>query len=255
MSDIRLYNLKKQKELKITSVTKSNLQELIEANSLSLLGVEVIFSNINITGKNGEIVESFGYDEDKRLVVIEYHQGKNSPTIHKGLEYLDYIRNNLGKIKVLFKEKLGDEAKELIYDPRLIVIGEDFNSYDGKAITFLPFDIDLIKCILVDKDIIVLEKIYQNFASSDAKLTNDDNINKLYRLIDEVAYSYGDELCKSYLNGCASYRRIKNFMYVYYLNGLNVVLKIDNKFKSFIIKSEKDLEKITPLIEEAYDEN
>ena len=74
-------------------------------------------------------------------------------------------------------------------------------------------------------------------------------------MVDEVAYSYGDELCKSYLNGCVSYRRIKNFMYVYYLNGLNVVLKIDNKFKSFIIKSEKDLEKITPLIEEAYDEN
>ena len=85
MSDIRLYNINKKKELKPTKVTKGALQEMIEANSFDLLGVTVILSNVNLSGKNGEIIETLGYDEDRRLVVMEYHTGKFAQTINKGL--------------------------------------------------------------------------------------------------------------------------------------------------------------------------
>lgn len=255
MSDIRLFNLKKNKDLKRTKLLKYELQDLIERNALELLGVTIVFSNINITNKNGEIVESLGYDEDRRIVVIEYHTSKFGQTINKGLEYLDYIRQNIGKIKVLFKEKLGDSAKELIYDPRLIAIGEEYTEYDGKAISFLPFDIDLIKCMVLDKEIVLLEKIYQNFVGSSVKFSDDINLNRLYNLLDDAVYSLSDEVSKSFLNGCVSYRRIKNFMYIYYQYGLYVVLKNSMGYKKYLINTNKDIEKLTPLIEAAYDEN
>lgn len=253
MSDIRLYNINKKKELKPIKVTKGTLQEMIEANSFDLLGVTVILSNVNLSGKNGEIIETLGYDEDRRLVVMEYHTGKFAPTINKGLEHLDYIRQNIGKVKVLLKEKLG--SSDFIYDPRLICIGEEFNEYDGKAIRFLPFDIDLIKYQIFGKDVIALEKIYQNFVDSNKDFSGDHDINRLYLRIDEIAYSFGDELAKSFLGDCASYRRIKNFMYVYYKDAINVVLKINGEYKKYIVKKEEDIEKITPFIEMAYDEN
>ena len=253
MSDIRLYDLNKKKDLKTMKVSKGELQRLVEENSVDLLGVTVILSNYNLTQKNGEILETLGYDEDRRLVVIEYHTTKYSRTINKGLEYLDYIRQNVGKLKVLLKEKLNDS--DFIYNPRLICIGEEFNEYDNKAISFLPFDIDLIKCQVVNKDIILLEKIYQNFVSYDKDLVNDKTINNLYLRLDDVAYSLGDELAKSYLGGCVSYRRIKNFMYVYFDNNLTLVLKINGEYKKYIIKTESDVINVTPLIEVAYDEN
>ena len=252
MSDIRLYNLKNKKEFDSYHYNKLELQKIIEDNLYELLGVKLIASNINLTGKNKEYIESLGYDEDNRLVVIEYRLNKFSATINKGLEYVDFIRQNVSKVKVQLMDINGDVAKDLIYDPRLICIGEDYTEYDGKAIEFLPFDIDLIKAMIIGKEIVVLEKIYQNYVACKKDL----GLNKdLLFALDDFINSLGDEVSKSYLNGCISYRRIRNFMYVFNDSGFNVVLKINNQFKKYPIKDIKDIDKLSEMIEISYDEN
>lgn len=252
MSDIRLYNYKKKKEYVRFKPHKEEIQRIIEENLFELLGLNFICNNVNLTNNNGEVVETLAYDEDMRLVVLEYHVGKFAPTISKGLEYLDYIRENVGKMKLFLTEKIHEKAKEIIYDPRLICIGEEYNSYDGKAIKYFPYDIDLIKFNLLDKEVIVLEKIYHNFIPRNIDF---NEYNKLFLALDEIAISLGDEVSKTTTNYCVAYRRIKNFMYVFLEEGLNVVLKIKGNFKKYRINNLKDVDKISSLVEESYDAN
>ena len=252
MSDIRLFNYKKKTKFSPSKLHKTDLQKIIENNSFSLLGLTVISSNVNLSQTNGEIIETLAYDEDNRLVVLEYHVGKFGPTISKGLEHLDYIRNNIGRIKVYLSDILKDKAKEIICDPRLVCVGENYNSYDGKAIKYFPYDIDLIKYSFFDKDMIVLEKIYHNFVDKNVDF---NEYNKLYSAIDEFCYSLGDEVSKSFINYCISYRRIKNFMYLYIDNGFIVVLKKGSEYKKYRINNLDDIDGITSLIEDSYDEN
>ena len=253
MSDIRVFNLKNKKTLKRISLDKKELQKVIEDNSFDLLGVSVIASNINLTNKNNEVIETLGYDEDYRLVVIEYRCGKFGSTINKGLVFLDYIRQNKGKIRTLLKEKVDEEVlPNIIINPRLISIGDDFNKYDDYAINQLPFDIDLIKYKMVDKDTLVLEKIYTNFINEEVILSRDKK--DIYEKIDEFVLSLGDEVSKTNINSCVSYRRIKNFMYILEEEYLSVILKQKNNYKKYSLKTKLDVNKIYDLIESAYDE-
>lgn len=254
MSDLKLYNLKKKKTLKREKITKRELQEIIENNSNELLGASVIASNLKLTLKNNEVLETLAYDEDYRLVVIEYRNGKFGNTINKGLVFLDYIRQNKGKIKLLLNENLKDVelVNQINLTPRLISIGDDFNHFDEYAIKQLPYDVDLIKYEVFDKDTFVLEKNYQNYLDYEVVFSNQD----LYKEIDDFVISLGDEISKTYTNGCISYRKIKNFLYLIEEEGiLSLVIKQKEKYKKYQIKSKNDFNKVSSVIEASYDEN
>lgn len=252
MSDLRVYNLKKKKVLKSSLITKEEVQNIIEENSKELLGLVVVCNNIKLTQKNNEILETLAYDEDYRLVVLEYRSGKFGSTINKGIVFLDYIRQNKGKIKLLLHEKLNDDelVNQINLNPRLISIGDDFNHYDEYAIKQLPYDIELVKYKIVDKDILVLEKSYHNFVDCETNFKN----QSLYKRIDEFILSLGDEVAKSNFNNCISYRRIKNFLYIVEEDYLVIIIKQKDKYKKYIIKNDNDFNKITIAIEASYDE-
>ena len=255
MSDLKIYNLKKKKISKRDILRKLELQELIENNAMELLGLVVIDSNLKLTSKKNEVLETLAYDEDYRLVVIEYRSGRFGSTINNGLVFLDYIRQNKGKIKLLLNEKLKDSelVKQINLTPRLISIGDDFNHFDEYAIKQLPYDVDLIKYVLFDKDIFVLEKNYQNYLEYDTNFSD----QRLYKVIDDFVLSLGDEVSKTYANNCVSYRRIKNFLYIVQMEDeiLTIILKQKNKYKKYQLKNENDFNKITNAVEASYEEN
>lgn len=254
MSDIRVFNLKNKKDYKKNSITKKELQNIIEANAFNLLGVNVILSNVNLTDNPNEIVDTLGYDEDYRLVLIEYRCGKFGNTINKGFLYMDYIKENKGKIKTLLREYLdGEIVNNIILNPRLISLGDDFNKYDEYAIKKMPYDVDLIKYQIFDKDLIILEKNYHNYVQVRGLYSIDNE--KIYDMIEEFVLSLGDEVSYSNINNCLSYRKIKNFMYLLEEEYLTVILKTKSGYKKYIVKNKNDLNKITGLIESAYDEN
>lgn len=252
MSDLRVFNLKKKKVSKLCLITKEELKTIIEENSYELLGLVVVCSNIKLTSNNNEILETLAYDEDYRLVVLEYRSGKFGSTINKGIVYLDYIRQNKAKIKLLLNEKIKDVelVNQINLNPRLISIGDDFNHYDEYAIRQLPYDVELIKYKLVDKDTLILEKNYHNFIDYEVNFIN----KQLYQRIDEFVLSLGDEVSKNYLNNCVSYRRIKNFLYIVEEENLVIIIQQKGKYKKYQIRNDNDFNKLTSLIEEVYDE-
>lgn len=257
MSDLKLLNIKTNKLIKKQRIAKHNIREYVEDNIEELLGVKIIFKDLNLLDNNNK-VEVLGFDENFQLVVIEYRSGKFSNTVNKGLVYLDYIKNNSSRVKTLINGSLGyDVSNSIKYTPRLIVIGDDFNKYDEYAIKQMPYMIDLIKYQVYDNKYLLLEKNYQS-ANNDLgkkqyEFKNQDELN-LYKRISEFVLALGDEVCEVNENNYIVYRKIKNFLYIMFNDGIELKLK-KNNFKTIKIKNMKDFEKAQMEIELCYDEN
>lgn len=258
MSDLKLYNLKTKKILKKHHETYQGIREYFEDNLFELLGVNIIFKDFQINVSNNDIIEVLGYDENFQLVVIEYRHGRFTSTINKGIVYLDFIKQNLSKLKTMLNEQLGYEiSNNLKLEPRLIIIGNDFNQYDEYAIKQMPFMIDLIKYQFINKQFLIIEKSFQS-----KKLDHNSNIYKfknqtelnLYKQISDFILSLGDEVCEVFEENFISYRKIKNFIYITFEDSL-VINLLFNNYKKYKIKTVKDFEKIQKDIENCYDEN
>ncbi len=258
MSDIRILNINKEKLLKSQKLTTKEVREYIEKNANELLGLTLLASNYLLKQGTNDIIETFAIDETYRLVIIEYRSGKFGKIINKGLVYIDYIKENLSQIKMLISDKLGsDKVSNINYNPRLIVIGDDFNRYDEHSIKSLPVQVDLIKYQMYDNQYFVLEKNYcSKVIDHDDftyKLKNRDQL-ALYKLINDFMLSLGDEVTEYGYKNVLCYRKINYFAYVIFNEEIEIQLNIKNKPKLITIKNEKDFQKASEYIEKAYDE-
>lgn len=255
MSDIRIHNLKTNQNVEKTKYSKLDIQAIIESISKDALGIDILKSNYKINEGTNEVISSLGLDENYNLVIIEYRFGKFGQVINKGLIYIDYIKEHQSFFKLLVKEIKGEEiAKQVNYNSRLVVIGDDFNKFDDYAIKQMPFPIELIKFQIFNKDYCLFEKIYQS--KNIVKLFNNNIFdNKLYKAISDFTLSLGDEVIEYCYNGFIAYRKIKNFMYITFDNNVNCSILQNNQYKTYKVKCEKDLDKIYNFIERSYDEN
>ncbi|HBP26108.1 MAG TPA: hypothetical protein DD618_04075 [Acholeplasmatales bacterium] len=259
MSDLRLFNIKNGSIEPKQTADKPALKALVSKNAGALLGLTVIGWDLPLGGSDSEVVETLAYDENFQLTVVEYRMGKFNGTINKGLVYLDFIKNNYGKIRSFLSEKLGAElTKQIRLNPRLIVVGDDFNRYDEYAIKQMPYVIDLVKCQPYGKNFLLLEKNYQSkkvvVDEEYAFPSTIENVD-LRKMIGEYILSLGDEICETITKSFIYYRKIKTFAYLLYEDGFVINLLSGGKFKAVKIRSVKDLVKNESLIEKSYDEN
>ncbi|MGI6711017.1 MAG: hypothetical protein ACOX4W_06230 [Bacilli bacterium] len=258
MSDIRIFNNKNKQILPKDFIAKQSIQDVIFENSFEILGVTKIATNINLTKDKEDILEFLGYDEDYRLVIIEFRDSRTSSVIKKAWVFLDYIKQNYSKTKLLVTEHIGKEiADQLVYYPRLICIGEDYCKYDSLAIKETQYEIDLIKYASFNKGLFVFEKVYQSKAVN-RTLLKLDNITPdkkvLLENLSEFLLSLGDEVTEVGFNNFLSYRKIRNFLYVVLEEEITLHLILKNKTKKLVIKNLKDLEKVKIEIENLYGE-
>lgn len=259
MSDLKLINLRNNTILSNQKLLLSKLQELMETIAEEALGLKIIASKYIVNSNNNDVIDTLALDENYNLVIVEYRHGKYTQLINKGLLFIDYIKENISQFKMLVNDKLGlEEGKLVKFNPRLIIIGDDFNKYDEYAIKQMPVAIDLIKYQLFDKTHLILEKHYQSLKVEHKLFTyqfNDRDKYSLYRLISDYVLSLGDEVVETGIDEYLSYRKIKNFMYITFENNLEISLRINGKYKVYMVKNERDFNKLQGLIEQAYDEN
>lgn len=260
MSDLKLINLRTNNLLSNQKLSLTKLQELVEAKAEEVFGLRVIASNYMINSNNNEYIETLAIDENYNIVIIEYRNGKFSKVINKSIVFVDYIKNNISQFKILINDKLGlSEGKQVKFNPRIIIIGDDFNKYDEVAIKQISkIAIDLIKYQMFDKTHLLFEKNYQSITVNHQQFTYEfanREYYSLYRLINDFTLSLGDEVVETGIDDYINYRRIKNFMYVTFINGVEISLKLHNKYKVYMVKNERDFNKLQGLIEQAYDEN
>lgn len=258
MSDIRIVNLKKQKTLKSQKLSRKELQKVVEFNALNLLGLRIIDFDYPLDNKDNEVIETLAIDETYTITIIEYRSGKFGKLINKGLHHVDYIKENISEVKILIKDKLGENlVNQINYNPRLVIIGDDFNKYDEHAIKALPIQVDLIKYQLFDNSYFVLEKNYVSKSIDHSQFTHrfsEKHELELYKSLRDFILSLGDEVIEYGLNQTLCYRKINYFAFITFSDNTIVNLNINNKTKDIIIKTQKDFEKACKYIEQAYDE-
>lgn len=257
MSDLKIINLKTNKNLKKNKLSKNEIKELFtDIVFENLLGIKVILRDYKLFNNSSDEIEVLGYDENNQLVIIEFRNNRYSGMLKKELFFIDEIKNNVGRIKtILFEHLQYDEVNKLMFNPRIIVIGEDFDHYDEKAIKLLPFSIDLIKFQSFDKNYMIVEKLYQSkeIVSVIDKPSSIDKADPIiYKYISENLRSLGDEVCEVNFNNIIYYRRIKNFLKLKYNDSYEV--ELGNSLKTIKIKKISDFDKIQREIEKCYDE-
>ena len=248
--DIKLINLQKNKLEKPSKFSIEEKDKYLK-DFLNLgLGLKVVKTNLHLTDDIKYDIDFLCIDESYRLVIVEKREGKFSRTIKSGLMYIDYINENLSKIKMILVDSLGEDiVKNICFDTRLVILTESFNSFDVSSIKPLPYDIEAINYYFLDKSLVFIKE-FQNI-NTNYKHLNVNYNNKIFRELEDFLLSLGEEVNLFGNLNVVTVRKIKAIAYIIFAGDI-IVLIGD---KQYIIKSDKDLIKVKEKLEKAYDEN
>lgn len=164
MSDLKLFRIGVMDicEVHGTSLAlEKSLQTLIEQNLETFLGVRFLASEFSTGRDHGGRMDTLGIDENSCPVIIEYKRSSNMNVINQGLFYLDWLVTHRGDFEMLVLKKFGEEAAQSVEwsSPRLICIAGDFSRYDEHAIKQMNRNIELIRYVKFDDDLLLLEQV------------------------------------------------------------------------------------------------
>lgn len=248
--DIKLINLQRNKLAKVSKYSEEDKNKYLSDFLYLGLGLKIVKENLHLTESIKDNIDYLCIDESYRLVIVEKREGKFSRTIKSGLMYIDYINENISKIKMILVDSLGaDVAKNVSFDTRLVLLTEYFNSYDYSAIRCLLYNIEAINYTFLDTNLIFVKE-YQNHNVNYKNVKVNLN-NQVYKELEDFLLSLGDEVNIWGNGNVITVRKIKAIAYIIFMEDI-VVLIGD---KQYAIKANKDLEKVKVKLEKAYDEN
>jgi len=161
--------------------------------------------------------------------------------INQGLFYLDWLVTHRGDFEMLVLKALGQEIAESVEwsSPRLICIAGGFSKFDEHAIKQMNHNIELIRYVKFDDDLLLLDQINAVSASTtntnasesrtsikgavDAPAANvrktateyleqaNSDLKERYELLREYLESLGDDVQTKTLKNYFAFKRIKNF--------------------------------------------
>jgi predicted transport protein len=253
MSDLKLFRLNSGSvsEIEGSSATlERSLQELIERNLETFLGVRFLASEFSTGREHGGRMDTLGIDENGCPVIIEYKRATNANVINQGLFYLDWLVTHRGDFEMLVMKTFGQAEAEAVEwsAPRLICIAGDFSKYDEHAIKQMNHNIELIRYMRFDEDLLMLEQVNavsapgngpvaaqaipQNSSGSRSadrtvseQLTQaDQELTDRYEALKEHLLSFGDDAQLKTLKFYFAFKRIKNFACVEFRNRARTIL-------------------------------
>ena len=147
---------------------EKSLQNLFEANLLSLLGVHFLATEHSTGRVHGGRIDTLGIDENGCPVIIEYKRAVRENVVNQGLFYLDWFLDHRDEFKLLVMEQQGkDAARNIDWSaPRLICVASDYRRYDEHAIRQINRNIDLVRYRRIGDDLLALEQVTTVSATS-----------------------------------------------------------------------------------------
>jgi predicted transport protein len=250
MSDIKLFRLQSGIATELqgdASDLEKPLQNLIEANLDTLLGIRFLATEYSTGKTHAGRIDSLGLDENNCPAILEYKRSVGENVINQGLFYLDWLMDHQAEFKLLVMEKLGKPAADAIdwTAPRLVCIAADFTKYDGHAVQQINRNIELIRCRRFGEELLLLELANANTASASkaplsktakaakpaaasepvpaAKVASGDrsyaewlpllpaHLSDLVESLEGYVMSLGDDVQRKELKLYAAFKRLKNF--------------------------------------------
>lgn len=241
MSQIKLYRIQQKRTQEVPSSTaelEKSLQEVIEANLDSLLGIRFLRSEYQTGKTHGGRIDTLGIDENGCPVIIEYKRAVKENVINQGLFYLDWLLDHQAEFKLLVMDKLGKDIADRIdwSAPRLICVASDFTKYDEHAVKQINRNIDLVRYRKFGPDLLALDLVWRTIADAlevakegekkqqakKGRKPDDDKLEKivetldppmrdLYESLRSFILSLGDDVTQRRLKLYYAYARIKTF--------------------------------------------
>lgn len=237
MSDLKLFRIGGKSAIRVNGFSMAlerSLQVLIEENLETFLGVRFLASEFRTSQDHGGRMDTIGIDENGCPVIIEYKRNSNMNVINQGLFYLDWLMNHRGDFEMMVLKKLGSDVADSVEwrAPRLICIAGDFSRYDEYAIKQMNRNIELIRYVKFDNDLLLLEQINAASAPADEptikaeqdappkyKYTTvsqhlekaDAELRGLFDAVQDHLESMGDDVQFKALRFYFAFKRIKNF--------------------------------------------
>jgi predicted transport protein len=173
MSDIKLFRYGEAGAFELLGKSvaiEKKLQNLIESQMESFLGVRFLATEYNTGAKHRGRVDSLGLDENGCPVIIEYKRHSNENVINQGLYYLDWLLDHKADFRLLVMDRLGkNEANKIEWTgTRLLCIAADFTRYDEHAVAQINRNIELIRYKLFADDLLLFELVNGASAASTA---------------------------------------------------------------------------------------
>lgn len=247
--DIKIINLNKNKLLKINKLTLEEQNKYFKEFLYQGLGLKIVKSDFALTNKIQDKIDYLCIDESYRIVIVEKRYGKDTRLIKSGLLYIDYIREHISELKMLFNDSLGvDVTKNICFNPRLVLLTDSFMHYDMKAIENLPYNIEAINFRFIDNDLVFV-KTYQNMQIEMDKTFKE---NELVQNLIMVFVNMGEDISVWSNKNIITVRKIKAISYII-VNNEELIVSLNNK--QYIVKDGKDIKKLESKIEKVYDEN
>ena len=245
MSNIKLFRYTADGAAELAgkaAAIEKRLQQLIESQMETFLGVRFLASEYNTGAKHRGRIDSLGLDENGCPVIIEYKRHSNENVMNQGLFYLDWLLDHKADFRLLVMEKLGKEAAEKIEwsGTRLLCIAADFTRYDEHAVAQINRNIELIRYKLFGPDLLLFELVNAVTADSgsgegeattggksgktpapatlamkthaDQLATATPELIALYEATRAYILAQGDDILEKQLKLYMAYRRLKNFV-------------------------------------------
>lgn len=239
MGDIKLFRLQGGAVVEVALgpvALEKSLQNLVEANLETLLGVRFLATEHTTGRKHSGRIDTLGIDENGCPVIIEYKRTLNENVINQGLFYLDWLLDHKADFKLLVLERYGKEAADSIAwsGTRLLCIAQDFTRYDEHAISQIDRNIELIRYRRYTDEMLLFDLV--NVVTSSVPSNVDDQPRALNRrqstdtpiadivanlsgeLLDVwdavrvFALTLGDDVQVKELKLYWAYKRLKNFI-------------------------------------------
>jgi len=256
VSDIKLFRVGQAEvvELQGQSIAiEKTLQELLEANLETFLGVQFLASEHSTGKTHAGRIDTLGLDENSCPVIVEYKRATNENVINQGLFYLDWLLDHKAEFTLLAMKKLGPEVQNKIdwTGPRLLCVAGNYTKYDEHAVQQINRNIELLRCRLYE-GFLVLELVNATTGSpgqnelkvqpapksspsqyktvTDLQAQAPAEIRNLYDSLEAYILALGSDVTKRPLKYYIAFRRIKNFACVEFrpqVKHILVFVKVD----------------------------
>ena len=279
----------KVQQISLNSAHFRNEQELhdfFEGNLEALLGIRLLEHKYDTQGSG--IPDTLALDETNTPVIIEYKLGQDSAVLVQGLSYFSWLKTNKKHFELLVKDKIGKNVKINWNNPRIVLIAQGFDGRTMLAVKEMS-NVELIKYVPYDQDILYLETAYSPNASREVKLQirrqNEETYDFNYHLgksnkeIKDIFYKLQEKIkllpsVNEVINQKTgiTYRTTKSFTRLQFGQSYIDILLKDPKYndpKNFIkdithlefgykglakIKSIKDVDYVFDLIKQSYEQ-
>ena len=252
MSDIKLFRTSGDAVIQLVGQSvalEKSLQTLIENHLDVFLGVRFLASEYSTGKTHGGRIDSLGIDENGCPCIIEYKRSSNENVINQGLFYLDWLLDHKGEFELLVLKAYGQEVADSIEwsSPRLLCIAGDFTKYDGHAVQQINRNIELLRYLRFEDELLLLELVNAVQATSSVDdepvvggvkakskyeyktITEllgqvDQSLLDIFEAVKTTCMGFGDDVQCKMLKYYVAFKRLKNFATVEIRTNVKVVL-------------------------------